>query len=178
MCRRAAVTATLGVLGSLVLGLSSACVTPASPSAKAVLDTMRQLTVAEVLTKEAVQQAFEAELVVESGNDWVTYLKGQPRPGSRFEKTVKLVDLRVPSPQNDAMRDPLLVIELREDAGLTAGDAERVLGRPTELSVPEPNGVMALDYIYTFGPHRLWVGIGHGASQPLHSMAIHRNETR
>jgi hypothetical protein len=139
---------------------------------------MRQLTVAQALTKEVVQQAFQAELAAEGGNEWVTYYKGQPRPSSRFEKTVKLIDLRVPTPQNDAMRDPFLVIELREDAGITADDAEGLLGRPTEVNAPEPNGVTAISYIYTFGPHRLWIGIGHGPAKPIRSLSIHRNETR
>jgi hypothetical protein len=177
---RAGVVAALGVLGSLLLGMCAACSRPASPSATSVLETMRQLTVAQALTKEAVQQAFDAELAVDVSNssEMVTFFSGGVRPGSRFEKTVKLVDLRVPTPQNTVMRDPFLVIELRDDAGITADDAERLFGRPGEVSVPEPNGVTALSYIYAFGPHRLWIGIGHGSSKPIHGLAVHRNEMR
>jgi hypothetical protein len=177
---RAGVVAALGVLGSLSLGLAAGCSRPASPSATAVLETMRQLTVAQVLTKDVIQKVLEADLDIDTGgsHEMVTFFTGRPRPGSRFEKTVKLIDLRVPTPQNDAMRDPLLVIELREDAGITADDAEKLLGQPGEANVPEPNGVTTLNYIYAFGPHRLWISIGHGSSRPLHGLAIHRNETR
>lgn len=169
------------VSGSLLIGPGMGCSTPVGrrgATAAGILETVRQLTVAQDLTKEAVQQAFDAQLAVDVSNssEMVTFFSGGPRPGSRFEKTVKLVDLRVPTPQNTVMRDPFLVIELRDDAGITADDAEKLLGRPSEVNVPEPNGVTALSYIYAFGPHRLWISMGHGQNKPLHGLAIHRNE--
>jgi hypothetical protein len=180
MCERARMVASLGVLGALLLGPCAACSRPVPPPAAAVLDTMRQLTVARALTRDAIEKVLEADLAIDAGHssDMVTFYLGRPRPGSRFEKTVKLVDLRVPTAQNTVMGDPFLAIELREDSGVTAGDAESVLGRPPEISVPEPNGVTGLDYIYAFGPHRLWIGIGHGSARPLHGLAIHRSEAR
>jgi len=180
MSERAGIVARLGVLGTLLLGPCAACVGPVSPSATAILDTMRQLTVAKVLTKDAIEKVLEADLAIDAGNssDMVTFYLGRPRSGSRFEKTVKLIDLRVPTAQNTVMGGPFLVIELREDSGITADDAESVLGRPTELNVPEPNGVTTSSYIYTFGPHRLWISIGHGSNRPLHGLAINRNEAR
>ena len=180
MCERAGMVAGLGMLGIALLGPCAACSGPVPPSPTAILDTMRQLTVARALTKDAIEKVLEADLAIDAGHssDMVTFYLGRPRPGSRFEKTVKLVDLRVPTAQNTVMGDPFLDIELREDSGITADDAERVLGRPVEISVPEPNGVTGLDYIYVFGPHRLWIGIGHGSAKPLHGLAIHRNEAR
>jgi len=176
---RAGIVVALLLLGSILLGPDIGCSRPASPSAVAVLETMRQLTVARVLTKDAIEKTLEADLAIDANNssEMVTFYLGRPRSGSRFEKTVKLIDLRVPTAQNTVMGDPFLVIELREDSGgLTADDAESVLGRPAELSVPEPNGVTALSYIYSFGPHRLWISIGHGSNRPLHGLAINRNE--
>lgn len=180
MCGRAGMVASLGVLGALLLGPCAACSGPVPPPATAALDTMRQLTVAQALTKDAIQQALEADLAIDPvhSSDMVTFYLGRPRPGSRFEKTVKLVDLRVPTGRNTVMRDPFLMIELREDSGLTADDAESVLGRPAEISVPEPNGVTALSYVYAFGPHRLWISIGHGPAKPLHGLGFNRNEAR
>ena len=180
MCERARVVAGLGVLGALLLGPCAACSGPVPSSPTAILDTMRQLTVARALTKDAIEKVLEADLAIDAGHssDMVTFYLGRPRPGTRFEKTVKLVDLRVPTAQNTVMGAPFLVVELREDSGITADDAERALGRPAEISVPEPNGVTGLDYVYAFGPHRLWIGIGHGSAKPLHDLAIHRSEAR
>jgi hypothetical protein len=168
----------LVVLGALSLVASEGCSRKGSPSSAAVLETMRQLTAAPVLAKETVEQALEAEFVVDGDNPWFTSFAGQPRPGTRLEKSVKLIDLRVPTPRNDAMREPLLVLDLRDDAGISATDVESLLGRPAEVSVPEPNGVTSLSYIYAFVPHRLWIGFGHGSTKPVHGMAIHRNETK
>jgi hypothetical protein len=177
--RSGALVATL-VVGLLLIGPGAGCSRSASPAAVGVLETMRQLTTTRVFAKEAIENALEADLTIDASksHDMVTFFGGGPRRGSRFEKVVSLIDLRVPTPRNDVMRDPFLVIELREDAGITANDAKAVLGRPGEIDVPEPNGVTALSYIYAFGPHRLWISIGHGSGQPLHGLAIHRNEAR
>jgi hypothetical protein len=134
---------------------------------------MRQLTVAQALTKDAIEKALAADLAVDAANssDMVTFYLGRPRPGSRFETTVKRVDLRVPTSQTTAMGEAFLVIELREDSGITANDARSVLGRPTEISVPEPNGVTTLSYIYRSGrTGRISVGlVWPSRSRPCHN---------
>jgi hypothetical protein len=177
---RAGIVVAVLLVGSILLGPDIGCSRPASPADTAVLETMRQLTVAQVLTKDAIERTLEADLAIDANNssEMVTFYLGRPRSGSRFEKTVKLIDLRVPTAQNTVMGDPFLVIELHEGGGLTADDAERVLGRPSEVNVPEPNDVTALSYIYAFGPHRLWISMGHGQNKPLHGLAINRNEAR
>jgi hypothetical protein len=160
-----------------------ACSRPAStslaPPAPDIIETMRDLTTAPALTLGVVQKAFDTDLSIAPGShDMVTFYEGRPKAGSRFERTVKLIDLRVPTARNDVMGDPFLVVETKEEAGITARDVERLLGRPPEIDVPEPNPETALDYIYTLGPHRLWVGLGHGEAEPIRSFSIHRNEAR
>ena len=163
----------MGVSGAIV-----ACSRPPAPAAIGLLETMRQLTTAQVLSKEAVEGALEADLNTDTNasHEMVTFYTGGPRPGSRFEKTVKLIDLRVPTAQNDVMRDPFLTIELRDDAGITAGDVEQVLGRPGDIDVPEPNPRTSASYIYTLGPHRLWISVGHDSARSIRGVSVHRNE--
>jgi hypothetical protein len=140
---------------------------------------MRELTAAEVLSKEVVEKALGASLYVDANShEMVTFLSGRPRPGSRFERTVKMIDLRVPTPRNDVMRDPFLTVELRDDAGIAVNDAEKVLGQLSEIDVPEPNGYTSLSYKYGVGRHQLWVSIGPEPARLLRALSVHRNEGR
>ncbi len=153
------------------------CARPASQPGGDLITTMRELTVAPVLTKETIERALEIGLTVDANShEMVRFFSGLPRPGSRFDKVVKVVDLRVPTSRNEAMRDPFLLVELREDAGMTAADAQKLLGRPDQVDVPEPNPDTKVSYVYAFGPHRLWISIGHAANDPLRSLSVHRNE--
>jgi hypothetical protein len=175
---REGVAAAFGVAVLIILGAGAGC-SPASPAAASIFETMRDLATTKALSRDVVERALEADLSVDpNSHEMVTYFSGSPRVGSRFERTVKSIDFRVPTPRNQVMRDPFLVVELRDAAGITADDAERILGRPGGIDVPEPNGYTSISYKYVYGPHGLWLGIGHEPARLVRSVSVHRNEER
>jgi hypothetical protein len=169
--------ATFSACGAGLLG----AVVPASQQAEAaatsILDAARKLATAPVLTKDVVQETLDVVLAVDASTSHatVTFFSGAPRRGSRYERTVRLVDLRVPTPQNSLMKGPFLFVEMRPDAGISAEMLEARLGRPDEVDVPEPNPRYVMTYSYALRPSSLRYSIGPGTARPVVAFSIDRS---
>ena len=165
----------MGLLGAL---LTTTCSSPTTQGSPAVvfLGTMRALAASATLSRELIEERLQVDFATnaQKSHDLVTFFEGKPRPGSRFERVIEVVDLRVPTRQNSVSRESFVVVELRSDAGISLDTLAAEFGQPTEISVPEPNPITAVSYIYAFGGNRLWVGIGPEPKQQVVSLSIHR----
>lgn len=182
----------IGLRGILVVSLLTvwACARakPPESAGTVLLERMRQLTQAPALTLEVVQDALEVTFVKDqqASHEMVTFFVGTPRPGSRFEGLIKLVDCRVPTPQNTALAEPFVVVELQDASGekttaadrrttpLLASDVVARFGRPDSFqpSLPEDPEVSA-SYIYKIGSRSLWVSLGRQNPDEARSISIH-----
>jgi hypothetical protein len=143
---------------------------------------MRQLAQGPALTLERIQEALEVAFVKDEGasHDMVTFFGGTPRPGSRFEGLVTLVDCRVPT-ENTALKGRRRR-QIQDKAG--AGDsaaANAALGQDAvarfgqrffQPSLPEDPEVSA-SYIYKIGSRSLWVSLGRQNPEEVRGVSIH-----
>jgi hypothetical protein len=170
-----------------------ACACPKSPESTGVmlLDRMRQLAQESALTIELIQDTLEVAFVrdAEASHDMVTFFVGTPRPGSQFEGLIKLVDCRVPTPQNTVLSEPFVVVELQEATGEQPTDAHRRttpllssnvvarFGQPDsfEPELPENPGSSG-SYIYKVGSRSLWVSLSRQVPEQVMRLSIHALE--
>jgi len=173
---------------SLLAVAAWACArSPESPKTM-LMDRMRQLAQAPDLTFELIQETLEVAFAKDAGasHDMVTFYTGAPRPGSRFEGLIKLVDCRVPTPQNTALKDPFVVVELQVAGGertaragqrlapLLAGDIVAKFGQPDSFQPslpqdPESSG----SYIYKTRWRSFWVSLGRQVADEVRRISIH-----
>ena len=182
-------------MGKAVLALSlllgAACGGARPPEAAVgmvLLERMHQLAQAPALTLESIQGTLDVAFVKDeqTSHDMVTFFTGTPRPGSAFDGFLKLVDCRVPTPQNTALGEPFVVVEL-QDAGseqatrigprpatLAVGDVVARLGQPDSFqpALPEDPDVSA-SYIYKTASRSLWVSLGRQNPDKVRSISIH-----
>lgn len=173
---------------SLLTVAAWACArSPESPGAM-LMDRMRQLAQAPALTFELIQETLEVAFAKDAGasHDMVTFYAGAPRPGSALESLIKLVDCRVPTPQNTALKEPFVVVELQEAGGgrttsaegrpapLSAGDIVAKYGQPDSFdpALPEDSETWG-NYIYKLGPRSLWVSLGRQNPDKIRGFSIH-----
>jgi hypothetical protein len=153
-----------------------------------LMDRMQQLAQAPALTFELIQKTLEVAFAKDAraSHDMVTFFIGTPRPGSRFESLIKLVDCRVPTPQNTALTEPFVVVELqdageerttrsgRRPAPLLTGDVVAKLGQPDSFQPslpedPESSG----SYIYKTRSRSLWLSLGRQVADEVRWISIH-----
>jgi len=173
---------------SLLTGLACGRAKPPESAGTVLLERMRQLAQGPALTFERIQEALEVAFKKdeEASHDMVTFFVGTPRPGSRFEGQIKLVDCRVPTPQNTALSEPFVVVELQEAGREQAPDAKQRrtpllardvvarLGQPDSFqpALPEDSETSA-SYIYKMGTRSLWVSLAREAPDEVRSISIH-----
>jgi len=175
---------------SLLLGTACAgAKSPESPGA-ALIDSLRRLTQAQGLTIDLVRDSLEVAFTKDekSSHEMATFFIGRPRTGSRFVSLIKLVDCRVPTPQNTALKEPFVLVELRDATGerevsgeqkttatpLLAKDVVAKLGQPHSFdpALPE-NSESWGSYIYKLGSRSLWVSLGRRTPDKVRSFSIH-----
>ena len=169
--------ATFSACGAGLLGPVVPASQQVEAAATSILDAARKLATAPALTKDVIQDTLDVVLAVDASTSHaaVTFFSGAPRRGSRYARTVSLVDLRVPTPQNSLMKGPFLYVELRPDAGIGAEMLEAGLGRPDEVDVPEPNPRYVMTYRYALRPSSLRYSIGPGTARPVVAFSIDRS---
>lgn len=166
------------VLASLLL-LGVACAgtkSTESPGA-GLIDGMRRLTQGPTLTNELVRDTLEVAFTVDenSSHDMVTFYIGTTRAGSRYESLIKLVDCRVPTAQNTALKDPFVMVELQTTTTpLLAKDIVAKLGQPYSFdpALPEDSETWGC-YVYKLGSRSLWVSLGRKDPDRVRSFSIH-----
>jgi len=177
----------IGVV-SLLAGLACARAKPPESAGAVLLERMRQLAQGPALTFERIQEALEVAFVRDEGasHEMVTFFTGTPRPGSRFEGFIALVDCRVPTPQNTGLKEPFVVVELQDAGGeqaagigprpvaLVVGDVVTKFGQPDSFqpSLPEDPDVSA-SYIYKTESRSLWVSLGRRDPDAVRRISIH-----
>jgi hypothetical protein len=181
----------IAVLGLFLL-LGAACAGAKSPESPGVvlIDSMRQITQARDLTIEVVRDTLEVAFTKDenSSHEMVTFFIGTPRTGSRFDGLIKLVDCRVPTPQNTALKEPFVLVELQDVAGeraasekqktiatpLLAKDIVAKLGQPYSFdpALPEDSETWG-SYVYKLGSRSLWVSLDRQAPDKVQSFSIH-----
>ena len=173
---------------SLLTVVAWACAkSPESPGTM-LMDRMRQLAQTPALTFELIQETLEVAFVRDAAasHDMVTFFVGTPRPGSRFEGLIKLVDCRVPTPQNTALLEPFVVVELQEAGGkratnvdqratpLSAGEVVTKYGQPDSFQPAQPeNSESSGGYIYRMGSRSLWLSLGRQVADEVRWISIH-----
>jgi hypothetical protein len=175
---------------SLLTVAAWACVKSPESQGAMLMDRMRQLAQSSALTFELVQETLEVAFVRDeaASHEMVAFFVGTPRPGSRFEGLIKLVDCRVPTPQNTALKEPFVLVELQGATGekaanreqettatpLLAKDVVAKLGQPYSFdpALPEDSESWG-SYVYRLGSRSLWVNLGRQAPDKVRSFSIH-----
>jgi len=154
-----------------------------------LLERMHQLAQAPALTLESIQGTLDVVFVKDerTSHDMVTFFTGTPRPGSRFDGFLKLVDCRVPTPQNTGLKEPFVVVELQggraeqaaaqaapRTAPLRIQDVVAALGQPDSFqpALPEDSETSA-SYIYKTASRSLWVSLSRQNPDEARSISIH-----
>ena len=181
----------IAILGLFLL-LGAACAGTKSPESPgvALIDSMRRLTQAPALTVELVRDTLDIAFTKDEkySHEMVTFFIGAPRGGSRFDGLIKLVDCRVPTPQNTALKEPFVLVELQGATGeqevsgkqkamatpLLAKDIVAKLGQPYSFdpALPE-DSVTWGSYVYKLGSRSLWVSLGRQNPDKVRSFSIH-----
>jgi hypothetical protein len=173
---------------SLLGGLTWACARSPEAAGTMLLERMHELARAPALTFELIQESLEVAFVKDepASHEMVTFFTGTPRPGSRFDGLLKLVDCRVATPRNAALEEPFVVVELQDRSGEQAANAARRaapllvkdvvarLGQPDSFqpAFPEDPETSA-SYIYKTASRSLWVSLGRQNPDAVRSMSIH-----
>jgi len=173
---------------TVLIGAACACPKSAEPTGAMLLDRMRQLAQASSLTLEQIQDVLEVTFIKDeaASHDMVTFFAGRPRAGSPFEGLIELVDCRVPTPQNTALSEPFVVVELEKAKGeqptdegrrttrLLSSDVVARLGQPDSFqpALPE-NPESSGSYIYKVGSRSLWISLGRQAPEQVLRISIH-----
>jgi hypothetical protein len=166
----------IAILGLFLL-LGAACAGTKSPESPgvALIDSMRRLTQAPALTVELVRDTLDIAFTKDEkySHEMVTFFIGAPRGGSRFDGLIKLVDCRVPTPQNTALKEPFVLVEL-QTTPLLAKDIVAKLGQPYSFdpALPE-DSVTWGSYVYKLGSRSLWVSLGRQNPDKVRSFSIH-----
>lgn len=171
------------VISAAVLALSlllgTACAGAKSPETPGVvlIDSMRRLTQAPALTIELVRETLEVAFTKDerSSHEMVTFFVGAPRTGSRFDGLIKLIDCRVPTPQNTALKEPFVLVELQTTTmPLLAKEVVSKLGQPYSFdpALHEDSESWGSS-IYKMGSRSLWVSMGRQDPDKVRSFSIH-----
>ena len=176
---------------SLLTAVAWACRKAPESTGMTLLHRMCQLAKASALTIELIQDTLEVAFVrnTEENQDMVTFFVGTPRPGSRFEGFIKLVDCRVPTPQNTALSEPFIVVELQETskeqptdarrrtARLLSSDLVARLGQADSFEPARPeNPRSSGSYIYKLRSRSLWFSLDRRFPEQVFRISIHALE--
>ena len=155
-----------------------------------LLNRMHQLAQSSTLTIELIRDTLEVDFVKDeaASHDMVTLFIGKPRPASPFKDFIKLVDCRVPTPQNTALKEPFVLVELQNVAdeqvrsgkqkttatSLLAKDIVAKLGQPYSFdpALPEDSETWG-SYVYKLGSRSLWVSLDRQSQDKVRSFSIH-----
>ena len=175
---------------SLLAVAAWACARPPERPKAMLMDHMRQLAQAPALTFELVRDTLEVTFTKDEkySHEMVTFFIGAPRTGSRFEGLIKLVDCRVPTPQNTALKEPFVLVELQNVAdeqvrsgkqkttatSLLAKDIVAKLGQPYSFdpALPEDSETWG-SYVYKLGSRSLWVSLDRQSQDKVRSFSVH-----
>jgi len=173
---------------AMLTGMACACPQSSESTVALLLGRMRQLAQASALTIERIQDTLEVTFIKDesASHEMVTFFVGKPSLGSRFEGLITLVDCRVPTPQNTALLEPFVVVELQESNGSqptsNAGRATRLwrsdvmatFGQPDSFQ-PEPpeNPKSSGSCIYKVGGRSLWFSLGRQVPEQVVTISIH-----
>jgi hypothetical protein len=165
---------------TMLSAMACACSKSPEETGMILLDRMHQLARSSTLTLDLIRDTLEVDFVKDeaSSHDMVTFFTGNPRPGSPFKDLIKLVDCRVPTKQNTALREPFLVVEIHEaKQKLLARDLVARLGQPDSLmpSLPQ-DPTSSVSYIYKLSSRSLWISLSRQPPEPVTAISIHALE--
>jgi hypothetical protein len=161
---------------------------PSESTGALLLDRMQQLARASSLTVGLIQDSLEVTFVRDeaASHEMVTFFVGTPRPETRFEGFIKLVDCRVPTPKNTALAEPFVVVELQTTIGkqpegapgqttrLWRSDVVATFGQPDSFQPELPeNPKSSGSYVYKVGARSLWFSLSRQVPEEVAGISIH-----